>query len=60
MSTIIQNCINTKLKLLCYTGVLSTKLVLGDVLVKETYPNEGIPTGHSCSMTAEAMNVVGT
>jgi len=32
----------------------------GDVLVKETYPNEGIPTGHSCSMTAEAMNVVGT
>jgi len=32
----------------------------GDVLVKETYPNEGIPTGHSCKMTAEARNVVGT
>merc|ERR1712002_89630 len=32
----------------------------GDVLVKETYPNEGIATGHSCSVTAEARSVVGT
>jgi len=31
----------------------------GDVVVRQTYPNEGIPTGHSCSKTAQAMNVVG-
>lgn len=32
----------------------------GDVLVRQSYPNEKIETGHSCSVTAEAQNVVGT
>merc|ERR1712168_851189 len=29
----------------------------GEVRLTETYPNEGIPTGHSCSVTAEARDV---
>merc|ERR1712107_595875 len=32
----------------------------GEVRLTETYPNEGIPTGHSCSVTAEARDVHAT
>merc|ERR1712180_17353 len=32
----------------------------GEVRLTETYPNEGIPTGHSCKVTAEARDVHAT
>ena len=30
----------------------------GDVKLTETFPNQGVPTGHSCFVTAEARDIV--